>query len=93
MNLSHSPEQDSNELIVVHDGEDKKVKEISQRYGARFFDLGKRAGKRNALIHGVMAAKNDLVLFVDSDTVLDRNFIEEIVKPLDDPKVGIVSCT
>ena len=93
LNLSHSPEQDSDELIVVHDGEDKKVKEISQRYGARFLDLGKRAGKRNALIHGVMAAKNDLVLFVDSDTVLDRNFIEEIVKPLDDPKVGIVSCT
>ena len=58
----------------------------------RFLDLGKRAGKRNALIHGVMTAKNDLVLFVDSDTVLDRNF-EEIVKPLDDPKVGIVSCT
>lgn len=48
-------------------------------------------GKREALCRGVLQAKHDLVVFVDSDSFLDPFAIRNLVQPFKDPKMGGVS--
>ena len=48
-------------------------------------------GKREALIAGVLKAKHELVVFVDSDSFLDPFAIINIVQPFKDPKMGGVA--
>ncbi len=51
----------------------------------------KNGGKREAICLGVLQAKSDLVVFVDSDSFLDVFAIRHIVQPFKDPKMGGVS--
>ena len=51
----------------------------------------KNAGKREALIAGTLASKNDLVVFVDSDSFLEPTAIMNLVQPFQDPKIGGVA--
>lgn len=48
-------------------------------------------GKREALARGVMEAKGELVVFVDSDSFLDPFAIRNLVQPFRDPKMAGVS--
>ena len=48
-------------------------------------------GKRDALVRGVLEAKHDLVVFVDSDSFLDPFAIRNLVQPFKDPKMGGVA--
>lgn len=48
-------------------------------------------GKREALSRGVLQAKHELVVFVDSDSFLDPFAIRNLVQPFRDPKMGGVS--
>jgi hyaluronan synthase len=45
-------------------------------------------GKRVAMHSGFGVIKTELVVCIDSDTVLDRSAVEEMVKPFLNPKVG-----
>ncbi len=51
----------------------------------------KNGGKREALSAGALAAKNELLVFVDSDSFLDVFAIRHLVQPFKDPKMGGVS--
>jgi hyaluronan synthase len=48
-------------------------------------------GKRHALAAGTLAARFDLVTFVDSDSFLEPTALREIVQPFRDPKMGAVA--
>ncbi len=48
-------------------------------------------GKREALAVGALAAKHELLVFVDSDSFLDPFAIRNLVQPFKDPKMGGVS--
>ncbi|MEA5060719.1 MAG: glycosyltransferase [Candidatus Pelethousia sp.] len=48
-------------------------------------------GKREALCRGVLKAKHELVVFVDSDSFLDPFAIRNLVQPFQDPKMGGVA--
>lgn len=97
---------DKLEVIVVDDcSTDKsaeKIKDIvNQLYKeGEIFEVKKRlkyilmeenGGKRKALSKGVLEAKHDLVVFVDSDSFLDPFAIRNLVQPFKDPKIGGVS--
>ena len=96
---------DKLEVIVVDDcSNDKsveKIKEIiEQLKKEERFDVEKRLryivqennmGKREALCTGVLNAKHELVVFVDSDSFLDPFAIINLVQPFKDPKMGGVS--
>ncbi len=84
--------QTIDELIVVHDKMNDKIKEIALKYNSNYYNFNKRLGKRNALALGIKASKNDLLLFVDSDTVLENNALEEMLKPLMHEDIGAVTC-
>ncbi len=97
---------DKLEVIVVDDcstdNSAKKIKEIihkiheegkslrtRERLKPKFLD--KNGGKRKALASGVLLAKHELVVFVDSDSFLDPFAIRNLVQPFKDPKIGGVS--
>ena len=48
-------------------------------------------GKREALASGVVNAKHEYVVFVDSDSFLDPYAIRNLVQPFRDPKMGGVT--
>ncbi|BFH74823.1 chitooligosaccharide synthase NodC [Sulfurisphaera javensis] len=76
------------EIIIVHDDGRKEVAEIGKKYGAKVFSVNKRLGKRRALILGWLNAIGDIIVQVDSDTIMENNTLEEIIKPFSDPKVA-----
>ncbi|WP_055666481.1 glycosyltransferase family 2 protein [Desnuesiella massiliensis] len=97
---------DNLEVIVVDDcsNDDSvdKIKETinklnneAERFDApnrvKYFVQEKNLGKREALCRGVVNAKHDLVVFVDSDSFLDPFAIRNLVQPFKDPKMGGVS--
>jgi hyaluronan synthase len=97
---------DKLEVIVVDDqSNDKSVEKIkyvinklskeAERFDSsnrvKYFVQEKNAGKRDALCRGVLNAKHDLVVFVDSDSFLDPFAIRNLVQPFKDPKMGGVS--
>ena len=96
---------DKLEVIVVddcsNDSSVEKIKEVIEELKKeKKFELDKRlsyyvqeknAGKREALCTGVLNAKHDLIVFVDSDSFLDPFAIINLVQPFKDPKMGGVA--
>lgn len=97
---------DKLEVIVVDDySNDNSVDQIkktidklnkeAERFDApnrvKYFVQEKNLGKRDALCRGVLEAKHDLVVFVDSDSFLDPFAIRNLVQPFKDPKMGGVA--
>jgi ceramide glucosyltransferase len=49
-------------------------------------------GKSSNMVQGLRISKYDYVLFGDSDTRVERDFIVKMVRPLKDKKVGVTTC-
>ncbi|KXG77006.1 glycosyltransferase family 2 protein [Thermotalea metallivorans] len=94
------------EVIIIDDcSTDRSVEKIDEivkklHHEAEQFHAGERVkyivqkkngGKREALIRGVLEAKHDLVVFVDSDSFLNPFAIRSLVQPFKDPKMGGVA--
>lgn len=56
-----------------------------------FCDCSVNRGKREGLYNGFKDAKGELVMVIDSDTIVERDCIRELVKPLQDPKYAAAS--
>jgi cellulose synthase/poly-beta-1,6-N-acetylglucosamine synthase-like glycosyltransferase len=50
-----------------------------------------RKGKTAALNHGIGAVKSEIVVMTDANTMVNREAIREIVRLMQDPKVGCVA--
>jgi len=75
------------EIIVVHDDCRNEIAELAKQYGAQVYSFSKRVGKRRALVEGWRLAKGDIIIHVDSDCILEKNAVNEIIKPFDDEQV------
>ncbi|MBR6381084.1 MAG: glycosyltransferase [Lachnospiraceae bacterium] len=98
---------DKLEVIVVDDrSTDRSVEEIKglieeleqsedEEYEIKerlsYYVQPQNAGKREALSAGVLKAKHELVVFVDSDSFLDPFAIRNLVQPFKDPKMAGVT--
>lgn len=69
--------------------ENERGYELDDRLSYLFME--ENGGKREALSKGVLQAKHDLVVFVDSDSFLDPFAIRNLVQPFRDPKMGGVA--
>lgn len=78
------------ETIVIDDLSTDKTYEIASQYPVKIIK-GKHEGLGAAENLGIKNSKGDIVLFVDADQILDKDYVKEIVKPFEDEKVGGVS--
>jgi len=80
------------EIMCVDDGSTdrtvKVIKELLKKNKNIRLIKGEHKGKSKTLNLGVKNSKFDYVLTVDADTILDRNFIKEIIKPFADKNIG-----
>jgi cellulose synthase/poly-beta-1,6-N-acetylglucosamine synthase-like glycosyltransferase/peptidoglycan/xylan/chitin deacetylase (PgdA/CDA1 family) len=81
------------ELIVVDDGSTDGTGHIAEELAlprARVLHQT-NAGKAAALNRGLHAARHDVVVMVDADTVFEPQTLRRLVIPLQDPRVGAVA--
>jgi GT2 family glycosyltransferase/peptidoglycan/xylan/chitin deacetylase (PgdA/CDA1 family) len=80
-------------VVVVDDGSTDATAEIVARLGLPRVYLVRQAnqGKPAALNAGLAAARTEVVVMVDGDTLFEPGTIAELVAPFSDPRVGAAS--
>lgn len=80
------------EFIIVDDSSEKEKREIieaCEKYDCKYFYYENAvSAKRN---YGVQQAKNDVILFLDSDCIATENILNEYAKKYSDPEVAAVA--
>jgi hyaluronan synthase len=85
------------EIFVVDDGSKDDTWEHIVQASARYPELvtavrfAKNQGKRAALAEGFRKAKGEIVVTIDSDSVIDEGTLLAIVAPFANPRVGAVA--
>jgi cellulose synthase/poly-beta-1,6-N-acetylglucosamine synthase-like glycosyltransferase/peptidoglycan/xylan/chitin deacetylase (PgdA/CDA1 family) len=81
------------EVIVVDDGSDDRTGDIVEALELANLRVLRQpnAGKPAALNRGVAAARSDLIVTVDGDTVFEPGTLRELVQPFRDSDVGAVA--
>lgn len=85
------------EIIVVDDGSTDDTWEHIEQAASRFPGLvtpirfPKNRGKRAALAEGFGKARGEVLVTIDSDSIIDRETLLEIVGPFRNPNIGAVA--
>ncbi|MBA3051784.1 MAG: glycosyltransferase family 2 protein [Candidatus Omnitrophica bacterium] len=85
------------EVICINDGSTddtlKYINEARTIFGTKliFIDFEKNQGKRAALAAGFKTAKNEIIVTLDSDSVLEKDSLLHLVMPFTNPEVGAVT--
>jgi hyaluronan synthase len=87
---------DKLELVVVNDGStDRTLSEIESVAATeprvQVIDFPHNRGKRAAMAAGIRATEAEIVAFVDSDSMLERDALRVIVQGFADPRVGAIA--
>ncbi len=88
--------QGKKEVIVVDDGSSDDTWTYVQRAKAIYPEvaairLERNMGKRHALAVGFEKARGDIIVTMDSDSVIERDGLRALVAPFEDAKVGAVT--
>ncbi|MDQ1278998.1 MAG: hypothetical protein QG670_258 [Thermoproteota archaeon] len=82
------------EIIVVDDGsKDIRTSSIALDYAEKYSNFivvrnEKNMGKRHAQSIAFTKARGEIIVTVDSDTVLEENALNNLLSPFNDPKIG-----
>jgi len=76
------------EVIIANGGKFKKIREIGRSFGARVVDIPIKnpAYARN---QGAKASKGEILLFLDADVFLPKDFLSQILKNFEERKLDI----
>src|SRR3989344_5913545 len=92
--------KDKFDIIAINDGstdntleEMLAAKEIAAQDGVKVIvvDWKVNRGKRHGMAECVKQSKNDIIIFIDSDSFVEPNTAKELVKYFTDKKVGAVA--
>ncbi len=84
------------ELVAVNDGSTDdtlaEMRRVADRAAGRVqvIDFPENRGKRAAMAAGIRATSAAVIVFVDSDSVVEPDALRKLVQPLADPRVGAV---
>lgn len=82
------------EIIIIDDGSDDKTIDIIELYASnkvKIFCNSLNRGVSYTKNYGIKQSVGDYILFIDSDCIADRNWINNIIKPFsDDENIMIV---
>lgn len=79
--LNQDYPKDDYEVIVVNDGSSDGTREVVEKYQVSLINLEANMGRIVARESGAIAAKNELLLFIDSRYILQGNdFLKRIVE-------------
>jgi hyaluronan synthase len=86
----------NSQIILVNNNSNKEetrlaILELITTYPKLEVYQEARQGKRFAHSKGLEYAKNDLIIFVDSDTIVNKDAFTELIKPFQDEKIGAVA--
>lgn len=84
------------QVIIVDDGSKDDTKEWLKNIGKKqyleIYTHNENKGKRIAIQTGISHSRGDIIITVDSDTILDKKAVSEIIKPfLSDKSIGAVT--
>ncbi len=84
--------KNSFDIIFVTDGSsDSTPQKIQNHPEVKLFHKDERAGKMAAIKRVLPALSNDIVVFTDANTYLNKEAIKALVKHYQNPKVGAVA--
>jgi glycosyltransferase involved in cell wall biosynthesis len=76
------------EVIVVDDVSTDESPAIISKYPVSLFRLEKNSGPARARDYGVKKAKGNFLVFIDSDIIIQKDTIIELIKVIDDKQAG-----
>ena len=85
------------EIMVIDDGSRDDTWEYINRAAQRYPELvtairfPENRGKRAALAEGIRKARGEVIVTIDSDSVIERHTLLAMAGPFRDPKVGVVA--
>ena len=81
------------EVIVVDDGSTDGTADVAESLGLPGVRVIRKpnGGKPSALNTGIAAARCDLIVMMDGDTVFTRDTVQRLIQPFGDPRVGAVA--
>jgi hyaluronan synthase len=89
------------EVIAINDGSTDRTLEEMERVAQLMREAGVgrvevvnwqvNRGKRHGMAEGVKRAGHDVIIFIDSDSFIERDCVRHLVKYFADPRVGAVS--
>ncbi len=86
--------EDRLEILVVSDGSTDRTDEIVMHYASdrvKLLRQPERGGKTRALNAGVRAARGDVIVFSDANSMYRRDALRMLLRSFEDPEVGYVT--